>query len=341
MIAAWESVLSCKGIGMEDNFFDLGGHSLLAAKLLSRVEREFGVRLSMAQVFQAPTVRQFSNLLVSGDERARSPKVLPIQSAGSHAPLFWINAGPKLRALASRLGNRRPFLGVTSSPEEQAALPGSFRLEELAACLVRTIRDVQAEGPYFLGGWCASGLLAYEVAVQLRAAGQQVAQLFLLDTLNPVHFKEIPRWRILASRARLHAQNILGRPAAESWSYIRSRMKARMEEFNPPEGAEQHQWNLRVYSAAHRYRPPAYSGHLTLIQPAEGLDVAGMEDSWSGVPCRVREVYRVAGNHDTALDEPSVHDLAGRIASCLAEAETHGQESKAASFSPRAAGASK
>ena len=47
------------------------------------------------------------------------------------------------------------------------------------------MRRVQPDGPYQLGGWSFGGLVAYEMAQQLRAAGADVALLALLDTVAP------------------------------------------------------------------------------------------------------------------------------------------------------------
>jgi thioesterase domain-containing protein len=57
-------------------------------------------------------------------------------------------------------------------------LPG---VETLAATYLQLIREVQPEGPYQLGGYCNGGMVAYEMARQLQADGQQIDLLLLLD----------------------------------------------------------------------------------------------------------------------------------------------------------------
>ena len=51
----WQEVLGLDNVNLDDDFFDVGGHSLLAARLLSRIEAEFGRRVSMAELFAEPT----------------------------------------------------------------------------------------------------------------------------------------------------------------------------------------------------------------------------------------------------------------------------------------------
>ena len=52
----WAEVLDGAAPSGPDNFFELGGHSLSAARVLSRIQRRFGVQLSLASFFQGPTL---------------------------------------------------------------------------------------------------------------------------------------------------------------------------------------------------------------------------------------------------------------------------------------------
>ena len=170
LAAIFEAMLESGPVGAHDNFFDLGGHSFLVARLLRRVEAEFGQRLSMGTVFEAPTVERLAAALHGKAPSARLRHTVMVQPAGSREPLIWIHGGPLFRPLANRLGTGRPFLGVGFDPAED---PSGRTLPELAATLVETIRASQPHGPYVLGGWCISGLLAYEAAAQLIAAGEE------------------------------------------------------------------------------------------------------------------------------------------------------------------------
>ena len=60
----------------------------------------------------------------------------------------------------------------------------------MAAGYVNSVRLVQADGPYHLAGWSFGGLLAFEMAVQLQAAGQKVAWIALFDTFAPGNHPE-------------------------------------------------------------------------------------------------------------------------------------------------------
>ena len=56
----WAELLEVDRIGIEDNFFDLGGHSIAAVQMVARVRELLGVELNMRAVFDAPTIKEFS-----------------------------------------------------------------------------------------------------------------------------------------------------------------------------------------------------------------------------------------------------------------------------------------
>jgi amino acid adenylation domain-containing protein len=61
IVDTWAEVLGLERIGINDNFFELGGHSLLATQVLSRLDKAFGVELSLRTLFEAPTVTDLSD----------------------------------------------------------------------------------------------------------------------------------------------------------------------------------------------------------------------------------------------------------------------------------------
>lgn len=68
----WEELLDCKGIGLDDNFFDIGGHSLVGLRLFTRIQSEFGAKLPLGTLFEAPTVRSLASL-IEREEAVLSP----------------------------------------------------------------------------------------------------------------------------------------------------------------------------------------------------------------------------------------------------------------------------
>ncbi|HTG43499.1 MAG TPA: amino acid adenylation domain-containing protein, partial [Verrucomicrobiae bacterium] len=183
----WEKVLGVQPIGVADNFFDLGGHSLLAVKVFSQIEKNLGKKLPLATLFRAPTIEQIASVLRDENQTKSWSTIVDIQPKGSRPPFFWIHTlggdgGGGFfyyRKLAELLGPDQPSFGIRS-PEEPFT-----RIEEMARFYLKEIRRFQPGGPYFLGGFCFGGNVAYEMAHQLAAAGEEIGLLVMLETAPP------------------------------------------------------------------------------------------------------------------------------------------------------------
>ena len=179
----WEQVLNVRPIGVRHEFFDLGGHSLNAAKVLSRIAREFDCQIPLAAMFPAPTIENLA-ARIRGDSRDDAHHAtVPIQPHGSLPPLFVAGNFQVFRELAQYLGRDQPMIGLTLPDDLRMRLP--YNLEELAASQVDSILKCRPAGPYFVAGFSAEGVLAYEVAQQLRAKGRGVGLLVMIDTICP------------------------------------------------------------------------------------------------------------------------------------------------------------
>ena len=184
----WGDVLAIEAVDVEDNFFELGGHSLLAVTLFSRIEKVFGLTLPLATLFQAPTLERQAELIDQRGLDAPWRALVPIQPAGSRPPLFAIpGLGGIVVAfndLATLLGPDQPFYALQPRGLD-GKLPPFESIEETAEHYLTEVRALQPQGPYFLMGVCMGGLVAFEMAQRLRAAGQEVAFLALLDVRPP------------------------------------------------------------------------------------------------------------------------------------------------------------
>ncbi|HEV7236347.1 MAG TPA: amino acid adenylation domain-containing protein, partial [Ktedonobacteraceae bacterium] len=194
----WEDLLNVKPIGMQDNFFSLGGHSLLAAQMIDRIEQVCGKKLLLATLFAGATIQHLADALLqetyppSKEETDTRTRVVTVQAGGSRQPFFflhgdWHGGGLYCLNLAEHLSKDQPFYTLEPYRFEGLAVPPT--LEEMAATHTHAMREVQPEGPYLLGGWCNGGLLAYEMARQLHAAGQTVALLVALDMGTPFSYR--------------------------------------------------------------------------------------------------------------------------------------------------------
>jgi amino acid adenylation domain-containing protein len=186
LVAIWESVLGTRPIGIRDSFFDVGGNSLLALTLMVRIEAELGRSLPLSTLLTEPTVEQLAALL--GADGVVVPSLVLLRpGAADRPPVFFVHDGDgevlPYRNLALRLHSGHAVYGIR--PFGRGAYPMLHtRLSEAVDHYVKVIRRAQPRGPYLLGGLCIGGFLAFEVARRLRAAGEGVGLVALIDAAH-------------------------------------------------------------------------------------------------------------------------------------------------------------
>jgi FkbH-like protein len=202
LAAIWQAALHVGPLKAEDDFFALGGDSLSAITVLFEVESAFGKSLPLSALLEAPTLRAFARLV---DPSAGAPHparqaapvtasaaahdgwtpVVAIQTQGDRTPLFFVHGGGgqvlNFRLFSDTLGSDFPFYGLKTLYDEPGRVRRLLSIEQMAARYVTEIRRVQPDGPYALGGYSFGGVLAFEIAQQLRRAGETIAVLALID----------------------------------------------------------------------------------------------------------------------------------------------------------------
>jgi amino acid adenylation domain-containing protein len=336
----WEGVLGTS-VGVQLDFFDLGGHSLLAARLLARLEKEFGKKLSLASLFEAPTIERMAALLRRPNAPPQPAEVVPIQPEGSRPPFFCICSGsdPVLGPLAQRLGADQPFLGLRlrSSVTDELAVP--YRLEDIAGHLVKAIRERQREGPYLVGGCWIDGLIAYEVARQLHTDGQDVALVALFDAPNMGYYShssgstesnELARW-LKFQRLGFYLANLRQLKTGDKPGNLRARLDYFLRDFRGflrqiyVDSRLRWVGRLRdlpdiLFVAARGYHPRPYSGRVALLQPrGSGARARDSRWGWGALVNGGLVVREVPGMR--LFVEPDVEQLARELRGFLLEAQ--------------------
>jgi amino acid adenylation domain-containing protein len=356
LVRIWREVLGAPHVSVRDNFFEAGGHSLLAVRLMAQVRQRFGKELPLSILFQGGTVEEMAERLREGaaadnSDAGAASSLVPIQPAGTRPPLFCVHpAGGDVlcfAALARHLGTDQPFYGFQSRGLAGGGEPLA-RIEDMASYYVGEMRRVQPRGPYRLGGWSLGGVIAFEMARQLREQGDEVALLAILDsvpdlTAEAAGFQDDvdflldmaayveSLWGKSLGLTREDLEGMASHGAHGSDTQLdlfAERLRA--ADFLPPgAGAEQLGRILRVYkanaAAAGRYDPRPYAGNLTLIRAADmpplspdtGGPLSEPDLGWSRVVQGAVEVLPVPGQHLTILAEPYVEGLARELERCL------------------------
>lgn len=185
----WKQVLHLEEVNMADDFAELGGDSLTAAELLSLTATELGVVLQSSALAEAPTLQEFV-ARVSHAQRAVSahPTAVSIRTTGSRPPLFCFAGAGGLAlnflSFARRLGDEQPVYAFQAHGLEQRGMP-DWSIEANAARHLPMIRRLAPRGPYLLAGHSMGGLIALEIAQQLKMSGEEVKLLAMLDSPLP------------------------------------------------------------------------------------------------------------------------------------------------------------
>jgi thioesterase domain-containing protein/acyl carrier protein len=339
----WERVLGIRSVGREDNFFELGGHSLLAVRLFSEIEKRTGRRLPLATLFEAPTVERLAAVIRQEGWTAPWSSLVAIQPGGTRLPFYCVHpAGGGLlayRDLARHLGPERPVYGLQAVGLDGARPPLST-VEAMASHYLGEIRGFQPQGPYFLGGYSDGGILAFEIARQLEAAGEPVGCVALLDTWGPGYGELLPASDLARVRARRlldwfarHSDNLVrAGDLRRRLAYVRDKLSRRLRKTRKvarrPLPRPLQEVRRSVQSAVEKYDPRPWFGSVWLFRAREQPAVFRKDRTlgWNRVVLGGVVVDEVPGNHGSAIREPAVHELAQKLARRLREAEEEAEK---------------
>jgi thioesterase domain-containing protein/acyl carrier protein len=340
LLEIWQQVLGVNSVDVNQNFFDLGGESSLAVQMFARVEEAYGVKLPLATLYEAPTVAELAAILRSEVPYAGWSPLVPIQSSGSRPAFFCMHgAGGNVlayRELSKHLGDDQPFYGL-QAPGLGGKCPPVAKIEDMARLYTKEIRKVQPNGPYFLGGYCMGGTIAYEVAQQLSQAGERVALLALFDTMNwhkiPLNVwtkgsHSVQQWYFHV--AAFLCLNSAGRKKflREKWAVLRNRipvwrgiMLSWFGQQSSPSAIDDLLlatiWKTND-RASWSYLPKPYEGKITDIRPQKQYWVFNKPDlKWDELAQAGQQTITLPVYPGSMLVEPFVAQLAGALRKCM------------------------
>jgi FkbH-like protein len=354
LLLLWQEVLNVEGLGVEDDYFALGGTSLLAARIFAEISRRFDVKLRLTTILDAPTVRALARYLEP--YRAERSGVMIELKPGGRQNLFLVHDGDGetllYRNLAQHMPDEVSVFGIEPRRTPQIPLAHT-RIEHMARCYIDEIRTKQPHGPYLLGGLCAGGVIAYEMALQLKAAGEPVKLVAILDAAKPQARKR--RGLYSKERARRFgemfsdARRERGKLLARTW-YLTKALSRKVASFTAWQVSLHarrlalrvrfqilHEQLLRqtpwpsylprlsvrdIYDSAEaRYVPATFADAGVVLVRArygEGADTPYREiyadDTFGwGLVAPAIEVIDVEGGHSSMLQEPFVESLAAAL----------------------------
>lgn len=364
LVGFWQDLLGIDTVGVQDSFFDLGGHSLIAVRLFAKVKKAYQIDFPISVLFEAPTIERCGALIkerIGGAaaggaaEGAEAKKPEAPKTRYTHlVPMHPGDGGPKtpffivagmfgnvlnLRHLAHLVGTDRRIYGLQARGLFGDQQPHET-FDEMAEAYLAEMRTVHPNGPWFLGGFSGGGITAYEMAQRLRAQGEDVPLLVMLDTPLPFPPPSLsPKDRALIQVQQLQQKgaSYVGEWAVNRWRWEMGKLRKRFEEAEPEQAPAEFQDEAIEQAfrrALGRYELKSYDGHLTLFRPP--LEVAYdlgngrlldhdrdyvYEDNGWTPHVRGLDVFEVPGDHDSMVLEPNVRVLARKMREVIERAE--------------------
>jgi amino acid adenylation domain-containing protein len=363
----WGKFLGHDSFGINDNFFDLGGHSLLSVRLVSEIEKFFNYRLPLSSFFQISTIAEIAKWIREKTSETITAEDLPkgldfedyrallSHSAGregkhigkrglvietspikqrSAQPFVWIGD----INVSKKLGLQQPIYTMPVNSWEPLHSPENY-ISALAILLVDELLSVQPEGPYTIGAYCYEGMMAIEMAQQLRKKGKEVALLALIDSFGRSNLYDLYRkldWYSCVLRFEMH--QLLSLPLVEKWKYLSKRVQRKIKHApNLPQiGVDftNSQVITLLSEAGRSYIPKEYSGNIVLVESTKSDLSIGTKDlfkselpglfpcnGWEGLLTGKLKSYKIQCRHLEVYTYPYVEELGRILGECLEEVE--------------------
>ncbi|MDJ0567732.1 MAG: condensation domain-containing protein [Pleurocapsa sp. MO_192.B19] len=329
----WSEILDNQQIHLQDNFFEVGGSSLLAFRLIGEIENSFGKKLPLSALLEAPTIEKLAKLISEEGETNSSSWLNPPQPGSSRPILFCIPpAGNSLLGFANlvhHLGADQPFyvpqpLGLEGETEPHE------RVEDMAAHYIKEIQTIQPVGPYYLGGRCFGGIVAFEMARQLSEQGEKVALLALIDGGMPPNIYSKLRNADGSKKAKSLAEywqsfvyfcrsgqllTILGYRYRQQLRKLKARFLPSPTTPDPMMANVQRVFQSHLKARAIYAPSSSYPGKITIF--ASGTLRLDQQASWEELATEGIDCHFIGGSHGTIDQEPHVGVLAAKLRDCL------------------------
>lgn len=341
LIGIWERTLDIRPVSRNDHFFTIGGDSLSAVTMMLEMEAAFQVSLTVRYVFESPTLNQLAKVIdriraqqrgvagarVEVGELGNSAFVFPLSQQGGGNPIFF-NA-VDLRMARKGLWDLDCPLYSVAYWAQGKGFTTAKSIEDLARIQVDEIRSVQPHGPYRLAGYSFGGLIALEIAQQMRRSGEVIELLFLLDPSEPFtagyrgHLPdEGARLRgadeRLQARIRRHMRQVVSRPLNAA-HYVGSRAFAFVSPWfayhlvhlygkhpNPISARllPRHRWPAfwyKVKRLGQTYHPQPYNGRVLAVFADEERRII-----WQSLLGPAAETQSIDTGHNEIFAEPAL-----------------------------------
>lgn len=332
----WQEILGLEKVGIHDNFFELGGHSLIAVRMITRLEKEIGVKLPLAILFKYPTIDSLVSFIEKENKDLNTTwrSLVPIKAAGTKMPVYIIH-GSGLNVLsfsdiAMYVDDDQPVFGLQAkglNGIEEA----SDDMTEIAKAYVAEILEHNPSGPYAIAGYSFGGYVAVEIRNQLELMGKEVKMLAIFDTnaVDSGHYKLSTKIKRQFPKLIWFLKSLIQRPGP-TLSYqqflLRKSIKNISTKIMGSTKVEANDYynrleeiNRKHWQAFRRYNLRPFNDVIYLFRAQERIYF--VDDfkylGWNKFAKKGVRVYEVSGDHRTMLLPPHAKKFAHALQEAL------------------------
>ncbi|HIG0328519.1 TPA: amino acid adenylation domain-containing protein [Legionella pneumophila] len=312
----WCSVLKIDNLGIYDDFFELGGNSLSAMNIISHIQEQFSLTLSIRTLFDFPTISSLAKEIENTCQQktdciynqSSENNIIPLKTEGEKTPLFLVHPiGGSVfwyKLLGQYFDKDRPLYGIQDPGLDRNELIFS-NLEEMASAYVNSIQAIQPNGPYLLGGASFGCTVAIEMAKQLEEKGEIVISIISLDGWafypslqnNELYFQEVMKEQNSRILKKYIENNV-------------SNSKFLLE-------LQWHRENMLT-----QYKMPIIKSKFILFKAKKLTEMFQYNASlnwWENYTSQPIELHLTPGDHESMFYEPNIKVLADKLNDSLSE----------------------
>ena len=346
LVELWEKVLGVNPIGIHDNFFDIGGHSLLSLRLLLQIQKKINSKITLSDFYQALTIDGLAKMLRKDDWSKNNFSMVCLQKGTSNTalpPLYFIHVlgtGLKFcKPIVKYLGSDLSVYGLSIQLLDQQSHVEN-RIEDWARFYNLQVKQIQPSGPYMFVGFSNGGLIAFEMAKQMRESGEDVRLVAILDTMLPKTFNKtgvVRKVKEQYKKWQRHGTYYFIRQVVQRLYYVwREKIthwyfRKILWYYEVTGRSGEMTIDLKEYvtwsenhEASIRYNPEPYAGEVMLFKSDQTLqEVDNITDpqlGWGEVSLGGVEIINCPGDHVSMLTDPHVETVANKLRQAIAGA---------------------
>jgi amino acid adenylation domain-containing protein len=333
----WQEILIKERIDIFSNFFEMGGHSIMAVNIMVKIEKKTGIRIPLSSLFQHSTIEKFAKLL-NQENTISSDYLVPIKPKGSKTPLFIVHgAGLNILNFSNvihHFDDEQPVYGF------QGIGPNGYdnwfeSIEDMAAQYIKSIIKINPNGPYAIAGFSFGGVVAFEIARQLKEQGKTVSIIALLDTYvdSSYYYASYSQKKLIRLYDRTHKWLSFSQDMFTSWTSLKSHVNAKkkylLKEYfgfkdiiTEEEAIALEQFkvaNSMVRKIVDRYQitPQNFEVELFRAKDDKNYKLDPTHLGWKRAALKGVNIHNITGNHLNIVAPPNDKILARRLQEIL------------------------